>query len=288
MSEGGSSSRRARRQAQPLGPGAYLGIAAGGIGVAFGLLLFVFLNARELALRGLTQQFFFVLLIPLALGTAAFLFGVMRAAAWGEGTVLGVRLQLSGPLVAASLVVFGAYHLIPAGRLTVTVRAVEDTDAGRPVGGALVSLEAGSLGLGKRTTSEDGMVSFPDLPAEALGGRLDVLVEARGYDAARVSVAAYVPGRPVVVALRAQRLRHTLSGVVVAEGTTRVLSGVVLTFGAGVGVDTTDANGSWRVELEGPLPDLLTVTGVHDGVLGIQVEVPSSASAPLTLGFRGR
>ncbi len=244
MSEGGSSPRRARRQAQPLGPGAYLGIAAGGIGVAFGLLLFVFLNARELALRGLTQQFFFVLLIPLALGTAAFLFGVMRA--------------------------------------------VEDTDAGRPVGGALVSLEAGSLGLGRRTTSEDGMVSFPDLPAEALGGRLDVLVEARGYDATRVSVAAYVPGRPVVVALRAQRLRHTLSGVVVAEGTTRVLSGVVLTFGAGVGVDTTDANGSWRVELEGPLPDLLTVTGVHDGVLGIQVEVPSSASAPLTLGFRGR
>src|SRR5437763_1981980 len=86
-----------------IGPHALLSLAA----FAGGLVLVVILlrNAdlvRRLKLEG---QFFYLILLPLGMSVAAFLFGALRSVALYKGSQFGGALELGGPIVGFALVV---------------------------------------------------------------------------------------------------------------------------------------------------------------------------------------
>lgn len=77
--------------------------------------LFLFLmvwKAQKLVAFGLTGRLFYVVLLPLGLGVAGFLFGVMRSVATYRGQQFGGRLVLGGPIVAFLLVVILGFVLV--------------------------------------------------------------------------------------------------------------------------------------------------------------------------------
>lgn len=89
------------------------------------LLLFVMLWQGE-ALE-LSGRWFYVVLLPLGLSVAAFLFGCLKSYAIYKGQTLGGVLELGGPLVAFLLVVLLGFLLPePVADFAVTLRVIRD------------------------------------------------------------------------------------------------------------------------------------------------------------------
>jgi hypothetical protein len=151
-------------EAQLLPPIVYAVISAVGLLCAVGLLFFFVHNAPDLRQNGISKPYFYVLLMPLAFSAAAFLFGAMRAYGTYRGKVSGGALEISGPIVAAALVVVGGISIIqsasPPPSFFMQVRFT-DPD-GAPVLSGEVTLEARTFRYSRKVS--DGEVTFPALP----------------------------------------------------------------------------------------------------------------------------
>jgi hypothetical protein len=84
-----------------------------GFFIGFGILGVMLWKADLLVGLGLTGNLYYIVLLPLALASAAFLFGVMQAYAHYKGKQFGGVLELSGPIVGAALVVIGGFFMVP-------------------------------------------------------------------------------------------------------------------------------------------------------------------------------
>ena len=76
--------------------------------VLIGLMLW---NVALLSRFGLTGNFYYLILLPLGLAVAAFLFGTLRSWAHYSGKALGGALELGGPIVGFLLVVILGFVL---------------------------------------------------------------------------------------------------------------------------------------------------------------------------------
>ena len=78
------------------------------------LLLFLMVwKAEKLVALGLTGRLYYVILLPLGLSAAVFLFGVVQSIATYKGKQFGGTLVLGGPVVAFLLVVILGFVLVP-------------------------------------------------------------------------------------------------------------------------------------------------------------------------------
>src|ERR1039458_967624 len=77
------------------------------------LLFFMIWKAEELVALGLTGRVYYIVLLPLGLAAAAFLFGVVKSYATYRGRQLGGKLVLGGPIIAFLLVVILGFVLVP-------------------------------------------------------------------------------------------------------------------------------------------------------------------------------
>jgi hypothetical protein len=78
------------------------------------LILVLMLGTAEKLVRlGLVGNLYYVVLVPLGLSVAAFLFGVLRSYAVYTGKVAGGNLELGGPIVGFLLVVILGFVLVP-------------------------------------------------------------------------------------------------------------------------------------------------------------------------------
>ena len=269
-------------------PGTYLAVGAVAMVAAFGILGGLVAFGDELVRSGLADTARYAFLVLLGIGSAALLFGFMRSTATGvfERSVLGVRLDISGPLVGAAMVVVGAYALIPRPTSTnLVVRVVSAGPAAQVVPGAEVSVDLGTLAFGPAVSDGQGRAVFNDLPSDRLAGEVVVTARAPGFDSRRQAFPpeARAPGTPLEITLDRGRLRIT--GTVLEGDGEQVAAGVILTFGGGMAVDTTDADGTFEVTVEAGAPSLIGVIGRRGAVVGLNTEVPSDPAAPLTLRF---
>jgi hypothetical protein len=212
----------------------------------------------------------------------------MRSTATGvfERSVMGVRLDVSGPLVGAAMVVVGAYALIPRPTsANLVVRVVSAGPASQAVSGAEVSLDLGTLAFGPAISDGQGRAVFNDLPSDRLAGEVVITARAPGFEPLRQAFPpeARAPDVPLEVTLDRGRIRIT--GTVLEGDGGQVAAGVILTFGGGMAVDTTGADGTFAVTVEAGAPSLIGVIGRRGDVVGLNTEVPSDPAAPLTLRF---
>ena len=70
-------------------------------------------KAEALTKLGLIGNLYYIVLFPLGLCAAVFLFGVVRSFARYKGEQYGGTLELGGPIVAFVLVVGGGFVLVP-------------------------------------------------------------------------------------------------------------------------------------------------------------------------------
>lgn len=77
------------------------------------LLFFVVLKGEMLIALGLIGRLYYVVLLPLGLSVAGFLFGALQSYATYRGRHFGGMLRLGGPIVAFLLVVILGFVLVP-------------------------------------------------------------------------------------------------------------------------------------------------------------------------------
>jgi hypothetical protein len=236
---------------QQLSSVAYLGISAVGLVLALVLLFLFAEKAPGLVRNGISKAFFYVLLFPLGLSTAAFCFGAMHSYARYCGKTLGGVLELGGPVVVAALVVIGGFYLVPAetprGTFFMKVRFTDQT--GSPVAGGTVKL------LVRNSTSiqianPEGEVTFFELPFEFRKKSAQI-----GYDSAENELKAIIllddEAPPTLKVNLKKREVRSLPAVVFEETPEEVRSRVVEGWGDGwsapVSACTKDKPPGWTV-----------------------------------------
>ena len=149
-----------------------------------GLLFLMLWKINVLVALGLSGNIYYIVLLPLALAAAGFLFGVLNSYAKYKGEQLGGVLELGGPIVAAVLVVIGGFLLVPkAGIFAVTVYVYGE-------GGIhdLVLRDSGyvilDLGPDRRREpiSDKGQAFFPSIPPAYKGQEVMVWVDSDNFE----------------------------------------------------------------------------------------------------------
>jgi hypothetical protein len=151
-------------------------------GVAvLGLLIW---KADLLASLDLTGNLYYIVLLPMGLAAAGFLFGVVRSYARYSGKQLGGILELGGPIVAFLLVVIlGSVLVKPVTTFPLTVYVHGE---GGPQDIVLRNAGDVILDLGgdrqRKPIGADGQAYFPAIPATFQAQEVPVSVEDDGFE----------------------------------------------------------------------------------------------------------
>lgn len=167
---------------QPLSAVAYALIALIGLAIGIGMLFVYVYQVPKLIESGVQNQIFYLLLIPWALGCAAFLFGAMRSYARFTHRQLGNALELGGPVVLFCLVIVGGFKLVPPPPETfdLTVRAHSADDRNPIITSGQITID---LDNDRRSNpiSPNGEVDFKGIPARFEGATVRVLPQVESY-----------------------------------------------------------------------------------------------------------
>lgn len=169
------------------------------------LLLFLMVaKAEKLVALGLTGRFYYIVLLPLGLSVAGFLFGVLRSLAAFDGAQFGGKLVLSGPIVGFLLVVLLGFVLVPdqsAFPVTFFVygpNGPQDTVL-QNSGEVLID-----LGGDRREASigEQGQAYFPAIPASFRGQYILVWVKSDKFESVEANKKYKLGGQAIYLAVR--------------------------------------------------------------------------------------
>lgn len=161
---------------------AYASISLVGLFLGIGLLVFYVKEVPELVQSGVQYQVFYLLLIPWALASAAFLFGAMRSYARFTHKSIGNVLELGGPVVLFCLVIFGGFRLVPAppSVFVLTVRAESATDIGSLIRTGKVIADFGD-DRREAPFNGRGEADFKGIPQSFFGKPVRFLPQVEGY-----------------------------------------------------------------------------------------------------------
>jgi carboxypeptidase family protein len=240
----------------------YVAIAAGAFLAALAVLLLMVYQAEKLVRLGLVGNLYYVLLVPLGLAVAAFLFGVLRSYAAYTGKIEGGSLELGGPIVGFFLVVVLGFYLIPNPQsfaLTVFVHGEEGRQnlILRNTGSVLLDLGGDRR---RESIGDKGQAYFAGIPPTFRGQSVSVAVEAQGYEPVTPNGTIKIEGDNAYVAIRPKAAE--LTGYV-RTGAGQPISGATVSV-AGISTQT-DASGFFKLRLPG--------AGTHQN-LTMQVAAP--------------
>ena len=141
-------------------------------------------KADLLARLGLTGNLFYIVLLPMGLAAAGFLFGVIRSYTRYGGKQLGGMLELGGPIVAFLLVVIlGFVLVIPVTTFPLTVYV---HGQGEPQDLVLRNSGDVLLDLGgdrrRQPIGADGQAYFPAIPQTFRGQEVPIGVESAAFE----------------------------------------------------------------------------------------------------------
>lgn len=185
-------------------------------------------------------------------------------------------------LLAAVVVTF---TFIPQDAEALTVRVHGPAGASDFITTGELTLDAGAA-RSTRPIGPDGQVRFDNVPRRAYASGVSLIPNVPGYRAASPTKLNAVPdGRVYELALAPEPTR--VYGTVV-DADRNPLSDVVLTFQAGVAVDTTDQHGNFSVVLPYPPGAQIPLRAARNGVTGLSDRITIQHDAALTLFFDPR
>ena len=168
---------------QPGSPMTYAGIAVVGLILALAFTFFYIYQVPRLVQSGSQAQVFYLLLIPWALSSAAFLFGAMRSYAGFTYKRLGSALELGGPVVLFCLVLIGGFKLVPTapGNFDLTVRAHSEDGLVPLITSGKVTIEVDDA-LISEPFNANGEADFKNVPSKLEGATIRILPQVDGYE----------------------------------------------------------------------------------------------------------
>lgn len=236
-------------------------------GVAFAIAIVAVVVFITVAQRTrLPNGLYFIILIPLGLTAAAFLFGAMRSHATYKGTSTFGTLELGGPVVVLGLVVVGGMMANRAESFSLTVRVHGPGGTGEVIRGGRVIADLAGV---RRTAAigSDGEVVFADVPADLEGERVRLIADVPLYVADSGSERVLIPASHIIdLGLTRRRFVTVMRGSV-RDRAGRAVRNAVLNFGAGTATSKTDADGNFVASIDVAPGTVLPLTVSLDGTV---------------------
>lgn len=194
----------------------YAVISAVSFMVGIVLLGFMFFDAQQLVNLGLVGNFYYIVLLPLGLSAATFLFGILRSHALYKGKIAYGTLELSGAVVVFVLVVIGGFYLPkpPPESFDFTIFVQGEQGFGNIVlsneGEVLIQLGAD---IRSEKIGDKGQAEFKNIPAKFRGQEVPITVKAEGFEILNPSAKHSLTGDELIIQVR--RKAALVSGNVV-------------------------------------------------------------------------
>jgi hypothetical protein len=243
------------------------------------------LSAGHLQSVGLTRSIYYIVLIPLGLACATFLFGALRSSeASYEGKLFGANLKLSGSVVVFVLVVAGGLKLAPPdSRPAAASLVVRVQGPGGPadrITQGVVWIDAGTARW-PGNVGPNGEAHFEEIPADAVAQPMLVTFTGlAGYEVKDQTPRRF-PERGVLY-LELRRVRTEAFGVVRDRHGQPVPDvRIVLEYGAAEG--TTKKDGTFRIPCDMPNDGLVHVVAERVGHIGYSGNL--SLPGPMEIQF---
>jgi len=239
------------------------------LGCFLGALILIALmlwKADLLAKWQLTGPFYYLVLLPLGLMAAGFLFGVLRSYARYSGRHFGGVVELGGPVVLFALTIVGGFVLPrPVANFPLTVYVHGE---GGPQNLILRNQGSVLLQLGGYPRSErigdKGQAIFPEIPASFRDQLVTVLLDADGFEPTEPGRQYPLHGNSLYLPVR-KKPGH-LTGRVEEYRSNKPLPGVHLELNVSVPPAISDATGRFELTIPGyRLRDDLTLRAVAPG-----------------------
>lgn len=247
------------------------------------LLFFMVWKAEKLVALGLTGRLYYIVLLPLGLSVAGFLFGVLQSYATYHGRQFGGTLVLGGPIVGFLLVVILGFVLVPdlsTFPLTVYVHGAGGLQD-------IVLRDSGEVFMdlaGDRRhvqIGDQGQAYFPAIPANFRGQDVPVWVGSDAFEAIDPGKRLRLDGRSIYLPVR--RKAGRISGRVQDESGNGIPGAQVHVAGLSAGVDP--ASGHFELTIPGErVQEDLELEAVAPGWVSKSYKVvPNSNEITITL-----
>ena len=214
-----------------------------------GVLVLMLWKAEALTKLGLIGNLYYIVLFPLGLCAAVFLFGVVRSFARYKGEQYGGTLELGGPIIAFVLVVGGGFVLVPPPPSTFPLTVYVHGEVGRNdlvlrnSGRVFVDLDGDRQ---SRSIGENGEAYFPAIPDRFRGQEVPIWVDATGFESTVANQKERVDGASLYLPVR-KKSGHISGRVQDQDG--NPISGAELSV-AGV-LTHSDASGHFELIIPG-------------------------------------
>ena len=151
------------------------------LGLIFSAAFTVFYVDRvpQLVQSGIQEQVFYLLLIPWALASAAFLFGAVKSYARLTHKHSGTSLELGGPVVLFCLVLVGGFKLVSFTPDTFDLAVRAHSKDVPLINFGQITLDL--PGLPHATIGRDGEANFKGISVKFKGRPIRVLAQIDGY-----------------------------------------------------------------------------------------------------------
>jgi len=149
-------------------------------GFAIFLIIAVLFGLYSDKLNFISSTSYFFLLIPMALASAAFLFGALRSNAKYTGKMYGGTMQLGGPVVVLLLIVGLGYKFRPQEKsFGFTLNVFSATDTTQVINKENADVFFGTAHWVKNIS--EGQAVFSEIPDIYKGRQVTVITTAEGY-----------------------------------------------------------------------------------------------------------
>ena len=243
------------------------------------LAILMILFAPNITGMGITKSIYYIVLIPVGLTSAAFLFGALRSSAKYSGQSSYGSIELTGPVVIFCLVVVGGFYFAsPESEFLLTIRTNVVDEPEKILSHGSLILDIGDQRIDKQL-SENGEVSFAGVPSRYLGKSVTIIPQIKGYKIKGSSLISIPDNRIIYLELEERRDSTLLRGRVINEIGNPVDS-VIIDIESGLASAVTDANGLFTLVVPASIGETLLLTGLKKGKTGYRdyITIPERGS----------
>lgn len=248
--------------------------------LAIGMILF----SSRLSEMGITRSIYYIVLIPVGLTSAAFLFGALRSTAKYSGKTSFGNIELTGPAVIFCLVVIGGFYFAaPESEFLLTIRTVNLNDPQKILNNGSVIVDLGEQRYNKKL-NENGEVMFAGISSRFLGKPVNIIPQIKGYKIKGSNFITIPDNRVIYLELEERKDSTLLRGMVINENGNPVDS-VIIDIESGMTSAISDDRGVFTVIVPADEGETLLLTAVKNGVTGYReyITVPSEGSVIIKL-----
>ena len=189
---------------------------------------------------------YFFLLIPLALASAAFLFGALHSHAKYTGKMYGGTIELGGPVVILLLIVGLGYKFRPQEKsFGFTINVFSATDTTHVIKSGTADVFFGTAHWTKNIS--DGQAVFSEIPDDYKDRQVSIITSAEGYIAKKETISVPVNAATNIYLTKAAD-SVTIRGLV-KDKKGKTVQNATLVFADGLVKTVTDEYGNFTVAL---------------------------------------